>query len=412
VSKPKKLPVTVYCANKNGALWLPFTAKVFDFCEQKIFLDDNSTDSSVKIAEELGWDIYHWTGRNSMSERRNYAIGFLGNDEHKPEYLEDEELMKNIPEVRHEWIIQLDSDEEWEYTAGRYIKNFLESNIEKHMNTISIDLLNMQQGNKDIMGAIPLPRMYRKGTIWWTKDIQNNVEFSLPVGSLGITVRHHGYADPEYQWIKQWDRLPMLEDDLRNHPKDFERRKYLINVLSVITANRGDAWEQLYGQCTIAAEQFLDNKGLHRYKPSQVAMQKIMRFLWSACTRTGMTAPFVIILNRVWDYVKFHPDPWFWMFAIFRAENNHEKVIEYGEEFFKAHHKFEVSPQMVEITTYSKRYEVAEMLQFTYDGLAETMKDTKLRKKYKKRAEVWAKKKLEYWMLPEKEERNADTMAT
>ena len=405
MKQENKLPITCYCTNYNGAKWLRRTLKAVDCCEQIIFVDDDSDDDSVEIAKEFTEEIYHWTGKNSMAERRNYSIGFTGDKEYTPEFVNDPEIMDNLPEVRHEWILQLDSDELFGDNLREALINFLKNDGSK-VNTVAFDLFNMLQDERSDMGAIPLPRMFRKGTIHWEKDMQNNVEFSTPVGSIETHIQHFGYGDPVYQWLKQWDRLEILETDVRENPDDFERRKYLMNILSVLCGSSPITFERLCAHVTIAVDQFIHSKTLKKSYGSKIAMQKILRFLFGACTRIGDMSPFLVLSHvkedkkngkRLWDYVDFLPDPWYWMFIIFRSMPDYEKILEYGEGFFECMHKFQMTKQMVEVTTYGKRYEVAETLQATYQGLADQMGDMDKKKKiYERKGAVWAKKKLEY----------------
>ena len=401
-----KLPITCYCANYNGVQWLKRTLKAVDCCEQIIFVDDDSDDNSVEIAKEFTDEIYHWTGKNSMAERRNYSIGFTGNKDYTPEFVNDPEIMANLPEVRHEWILQLDSDELYSDNLRQALENFLKYDSEGIINTVSFDLINVSQGDNESMGSIPLPRMFRKGTIYWTKDMQNSVEFTAPVASVEAYILHYGYQDPTYQWIKQWDRITLLEDDVRDNPKDFERRKYLINVLSVLHGGSPITFERVCAQITVAIDQFIHTKSLKKSYGSKVAMQKIMRFLFASCARMGDASPFVVLTHvkedkkdgkTIWDYINFLPDPWYWMFLVYRSVPDYEKIIEYGEGFFKCMNNFNMTKHMVEVTTYSKQYEVAEVLQATYQGLAEMEQNNKKKRGYEQKGSMWAKKKLEFW---------------
>jgi glycosyltransferase involved in cell wall biosynthesis len=108
MKEKKKLPITGFCSCKNGEQYLRQALLSVDFCEQKIFLNDNSTDNSVKIAEELGWEVYQWTGPDDMSERRNYGIAWKGDDEITPWWME--ERLAPI-KIDHKWMLQVDHDE-------------------------------------------------------------------------------------------------------------------------------------------------------------------------------------------------------------------------------------------------------------------------------------------------------------
>lgn len=389
-----KIPVTCYVCFYNEDKWIDETLEAVSCCEQIIFLDDSEDGHGREYADKYDCEYYKWEGEDSMSERRNYAIGFRGNKKHKPNYLSAEWFdKKEMPKVKHEWILQLDADELYGDNLGQELKVFVKS-ISKECNTGAFKLFNLRKDEESSMGYISIPRLFRKGTVHWTKPIQNNIDFKGAVADIPVIIKHFGYGDPEYQLIKQWKRLPLLEKCVRDNPEDFFSRKYLINVLSIL-ASGPNTWERLYAQCAIATHKFVENKKLHDDKDSCVAMQKIMRFLFIGCQKIGNMFPWMVLAERVWEYISFHPDMWYFAFLIYAHAGNRRKIIECGEMFFKTFNNFNMTPKMIEVTTAGQKPEVAKILQQVYEELAQQTDSQKEEKRFARRAGVWGRMKLE-----------------
>ena len=110
-----KIPISVLVPIKNEALNLAKCLPLLNDFNQLLILDSQSTDDSLRIAEEYGAEIhqFHWNGK--FPKKRNWALRnlkiknewvlFLDADEYvTPEFLAElQEVIKN-PEYSGYWI--------------------------------------------------------------------------------------------------------------------------------------------------------------------------------------------------------------------------------------------------------------------------------------------------------------------
>jgi len=396
------LPVTVYCCNKNGEKYLRRVLAGVAFCDQKIFVDDGSTDNSVKIAEEFGCEIFHWTGPNHMSERRNYAVNWEGNNQITPFWTTDPELSKNHPVIKHEWIVQVDSDEVFADDFRESLENFLKHG-DHTFNAISVQLRNVyvEGGKKDqTMTTTPLPRIFKRGKVHWEQSIQNEVCYNGRTGWMPVELKHYGYGSARGHWEKQWARLKLNEDRVKASPKDLVSRGYLINCLAVLGGNPIN-FERLLAHISASIELF--KKHHKNDMSSQVVMERTLRHLWAVCAGTGAYRVFQIVLAMVREHVDWIMDVPYWQYL---CEANTEDLDpfaldQYGRKYISAmetHRKppirnIEVQSLGEEITVCKTIYEeLLRALSLSRDLSVKKEDRIKIRNDIAKRAEWWRKR--------------------
>lgn len=309
----KNLPITAFCSCKNGEPWLKHALKSVDCCEQKILLNDNSTDNSVQIAKDLGWEIWEWTGPNDMSERRNYGIGYKGDGDYTPWWVTNNQPLVKI---RHDYLLQVDHDEVFGDKTDEALEAFCESEKTgkkgQLLNAFGFYLTNvLTEGDRkgECMTATPIPRLFRVGHVHWREAIQNDTIFDGDVGWIGSTITHYGYGSWMYHWEKQWDRLPLNESRVLANPNDLMSRGYLINCLTVIGETDVLNFDRIVAQVTLSVETF---KKEHKNQGSQMIMERIMRHFFSVCSNLGKQDVFLWVLDKVGKNIDWIVDVAYW----------------------------------------------------------------------------------------------------
>lgn len=186
------LDITAFVCVRNGMTkphCLDKTLESLSFAEQLIVVNDASFDGSLGIAKKYTDEIYEWCGSDNMAERRNYAIGFKGNDRHTPEWISHPTMSKNHPVVRHDWIIYLDSDE---FIYQHDMMPSLEKEFEKVFTDNEVEAYQLFIYNLTLKGEMmtssPLMRIFKKGTVWWSGKMQHKIHHGNPVDSIQVAM--------------------------------------------------------------------------------------------------------------------------------------------------------------------------------------------------------------------------------
>ncbi len=294
------LPITAWICVKNGEPYIYQALKAVDFCDQKVLIDDGSTDQTVEIAEELGWEVYHYEGPNSMSRRRNYGIGH-----------ETPEGLKPV-NIKNEWVLQIDHDEIFDENAETRLKYWLEHG-NTSLDVYSIMLQNIYNSGPNfgkVQTEIPLPRLFRKGKVHWEFDIQNELIFEGDIGFIDTILRHYGYGTWEDHWQKQFDRLEMNEEKVRAQPNKLDNRVYLINCLSVLGERDVLNFERLVANASVALDSQKD--AIKKDKLVQATVQRLLRHLFSSFMNNGKMWQFEALLKVVEEHINWIADVPYW----------------------------------------------------------------------------------------------------
>jgi hypothetical protein len=398
-----KLPMAAYCVCGPGEKpYIERALKSVGFADQRIFVSDHADESVLSIARELGWDIFSWTGRNSMSERRNYAVGWKGDKTTKPQWTLDKQMSSHYPKLKYDWVIQVDDDEVYDRLFKDFCKQTLSDKLDG-LDAISIDLRNVFVDTGKEMSSTPLPRLFRAGKVHWEKDIQNDVIYDGGTGWMPCIMRHYGYGSLYDHWEKQWNRLLMNEQENRKKPFDLNARGYLVNCLSVVG---GDPINQarLIGHVAESITQF--NKKHKRDRGSQICIERTIRHIWATCANSGNFAVFVAILSRVEESIDWIVDVPYWKIkCAFQAEKiNWDLVDKYGREYLKAMKSHRTPPVLnVEVQSIGEEIGICEDVYSVMLNTLAGMKSVQMsvdpktysntRKEVAKRAQWWIRQK-------------------
>ena len=413
-----KLPITAYCVCRNGEEYLDGALESVSFCDEIIYVDDRSTDSSEAIAKKHGAKIYSWHGSNSMSERRNYAIGFMGTEDYKPEWLSHPWMRKNPPKPKNEWILQIDHDEcimptslvydgmGGTLTSAEVFRQFIEladggrSPVWKDIPKRTRDsigaghlvLHNVYKGEdfklstlsgletdvpaiRVMQTTVPIPRLYRRDNVYWSLSVQN-MDHLIDKKSrieIPVVIEHYGYGDAGYHFNKQFARMPQLEERVRSDPKDRHSLMYLICGLSVLMEGCPTVpdFDRLQALVQVSIWDFLGDEEAKDTKWEQITMQRVMRHFWGACHSIERYPAFMSYLNEVKQYMDYIPDVPYWEYLVGIHYQNVKVIVEKGEAFLECVKKFKrAKGQSVEVSSLSNEDGVRQTLSMIYKSMA------------------------------------------
>lgn len=329
------------------------------FCDQIVFLADNSTPGSIKIAERFKCEIHHWSGRNSMADRRNYMMQFM----------------------KHDYILMCDSDEVYDWSAYYILKDYISRPHEEYIHAVM--LINVTEDGY-VQSITPLERMFKKG-VSWEKDIQNQIKAPTTIGSMihhsqGVPLEmyHDGYGDQNKHAVKQWKRLPANESMVRKDPEDAHTRMFLINALVVAGAGQPLAFDRILANVQINIEEF-EKSGKEPLDCK--ILQKTLRFYYSACQDLNRWDIILDEVEKYWGHIKFHPDSYYWRFRCNYELRNPKESLKWGESFVKeVDDKDSITKKNIEVSTVSCRDDVIKCMLSILDSI-----DNKWAKRQKKR---------------------------
>lgn len=186
-----KLSLTIPAFNEEKNIHYPLDS-AYDFVDEVVIIDQNSTDKTVEIAKKYGGKVTVY----SVSKPKNFIKNKL----------------TAIEKATGEWILQLDADEAVSDELKNEIKELLKQK-------------NLKDGyfiprknwflNRFLMkgGVYPdyVLRLYKKNKASFKlKDLHENVQIDGEVGYLNNALLH--YADPNFsRYLMRWDRYTTFD---------------------------------------------------------------------------------------------------------------------------------------------------------------------------------------------------------
>jgi len=337
------LPITAYITGKNGGSFLHNCLSSIWFCDQIIYVDDSSWDGSWSVAKEYATEMYRWYGPNSMAERRNYAIGYEGEEDYVPYWTTHETMKDNHPTVENEWIIYIDDDEELVQGDNlpdmyQMFKTFIDGtnpHLKADRDEAGFLLLMNTTGKQqtEIMSQSPLMRMFKTGTVSFRKDVQNKSIHGDPVGVMPVRLMHYGYGDSAYKFKKLHKRLGFLESDADENCKDISRLNYLINNLASYAQNNNHL-ERIYALYEAIKRVFKDSPNRKR-DDMKTILFLATRSLWKSFFKNKYVDHFLTAIDEVYNEIKEIPDVNHWLTVASSVNGDLDGMIKYGEGFIK-----------------------------------------------------------------------------
>lgn len=336
------------------------------FCDQIVFLADRSTKRSIEIAKRFNCDIHQWTGENSMSARRNYA-------------------MKHM---KHDYILMCDSDEIYDWSTYEILREYMKKPDD--VSIFAVRLVNVTTDG-EVQSVTPLERMFKKD-VKWENPIQNQLwapsnEARIIENNLGVvTLYHDGYGDAAKHAMKQWERIPLNEASVRDND-DTHTRMFLINALTVAGANQYMPFERILANVEVNIAEF------DKSEKSNIdckILQKTLRFYYCSCGERGKWGVFLDKLQKYYHYVDYHPDSIYWMHRCNYELRRPKDATKYGEKFIKAIDNPEIAQKNIEVTTLGLRDEVIHCMICCWQNTEP--RDNREKKYLEKRVKYWMKK--------------------
>ena len=194
---------------------------------EQIVVDTGSTDSTVKLAEEMGAKVYHFEWVDDFSAARNYAID----------------------QASGNWIAVFDADEYMTPEDAGRLLGFL---CELHMNPEMSDkykvllcqLLNIDDDGKP-MSRYSAMRIFRNvPEIHYAGSVHEHL-LADPNSVLwvdDIKIIHTGYSKSAYKEKNKTERnIKILRTELTKNPEDMYLKAYLADTLRLRTDNKSRA---------------------------------------------------------------------------------------------------------------------------------------------------------------------------
>ena len=178
---------------------------------EQIVVDTGSTDGTVELAKKMGAKVFHFTWNNDFSAAKNYALS----------------------RAKGNWIAFLDADEWFPKEDGSKILNLLQQlHPAGNIHVLRTRLANVDQKGT-IMDVFCQDRIFRNDpNLRYRYRIHE--ELYLKQGSIGLCdgqnelmILHSGYESPELRPEKGRRNVPLLKQDLEEHPRDAMRWLYL-----------------------------------------------------------------------------------------------------------------------------------------------------------------------------------------
>lgn len=333
--------------------------KSIEFCEQIIFVDDCSTDGSLKEASKYTDEIYMWYGSDSMAERRMYAIGHKGNKHITPEYLSNDRMKDNVPVVKHDWTLYIDSDEVIAHPKGlEHIKSEFTRIMDTDNEGAAMLLVNLlRDGKGTVQTTSALLRFFKSGTLWFRGKIQHRVEHGQPVEGIDVNLLHFGYGDKRSHSKKFLDRLPALQLDNAENPTEMSRRRYVINNLCALASNQKH-FQEAVEQIDKYIELFLESD---KKKDDQMLMAATIRHAYPMIMKFGQYEMIEQIMEHVGEFVAWAPDMPYYRFVC--ALHTNKDIVEHAESYFKAiEDMMSGNTPNMECESLNKRYAIARTM--------------------------------------------------
>lgn len=143
------------------------------FCDELIVVDDNSSDSTVKIAKKLGAKIYEHALNNDFAAQHNWIL----------------------EQIKSTWVLFVDADEIVSSELATEIKKAIEDIQYKGFFIKRSDFMwGRQLKYGDLLGAKVL-RLARHGAGYWRGQVHEHWKVEGKIGNLKNSLQHYPHAN-------------------------------------------------------------------------------------------------------------------------------------------------------------------------------------------------------------------------
>lgn len=167
------MKLTAIILTKNEEANLPRCLHSLKFCDQIIVIDDNSKDNTVKIASEMGAEVFVRSLNNNFSNQRNFALD----------------------KIKSGWVLFLDADEEVSDKLKVEILNVIEeTNISAYFLRRQ-DIFMGEVLKHGESGNTELLRLGQVGKGKWKRRVHEVWEVKSKGGVLKSPLFHYAHSN-------------------------------------------------------------------------------------------------------------------------------------------------------------------------------------------------------------------------
>ena len=182
-SEPKVTGV-VLCLNE--AENLPRCLKSLSWCEEIIVIDSGSCDGSQEIALRLGARVIEHcqAGTFNISEQRNWALIHA--------------------EIKSDWILFLDADEEIGTACSSEIRRTIRSSANRNGYELTPRYWFLGRWLKRTQGYPNWhPRLLRQGSMYFEGGVWESFSTSLDIGRINEPYEHYAFSKGIDDWLQR-----------------------------------------------------------------------------------------------------------------------------------------------------------------------------------------------------------------
>ncbi len=254
-------PLTAVVLTRNEESNIACCLRSLEWCDERVIVDDNSSDRTCEIAGELGARILH-RGFDTFAGQRNWALEF-GN-------------------LKHDWVLMLDADER--------ATPELQKEIEQRLPGTAPDVVGFRMCRKTMFlgrwlkrsDGFPvwIMRLVRKGQIEF--EDQGHGEVPIPqtsgrLESIQTPFLHEPFSHGISQWVSRHNRYSTREAELEHSDSVHWNARELIS--------RDPAAERALSAAT------------HRRLPCRPVLRFLYQYLWKGGIwegRSGLAFSFLM----------------------------------------------------------------------------------------------------------------------
>ncbi|MBI2611391.1 glycosyltransferase family 2 protein [Candidatus Gottesmanbacteria bacterium] len=197
--------ISAVILTNNSAKYLEKCLSSLSFCSEKIVIDDESTDDTLKIAKDLGAIVFNRKLNGNFADQRNFGL----------------------TNATPPWVLFIDSDELVSKELSEEIKEAIKSNQYNGYFIPRLDIFDGKILKFGETGNIKLLRLAKKDVGRWERKIHETWHIKGPIGELKSPILH--YPHPTVR-----EFLSEINDYSTLHAQELRKEGKMANVFTII----------------------------------------------------------------------------------------------------------------------------------------------------------------------------------
>jgi glycosyltransferase involved in cell wall biosynthesis len=224
------------------------------YVDEVIVIDTGSTDESVRIAQELGANVYFYSWSEDFAEARNASLQYV---------------------KESDWVLVIDSDEEFIWHGPKSLREWLKEQ-QPDKTIVAFECFHYEISHPLLLSVTHAERLFSPAFFRFEGVIHEKLVSIHKRGHRSLCLcphasfRHYGYST-EYHELKSDRNIHLLQKARENNPSEGLNYRYLANE----TYNVGKYIESI--QFAVTALSLLSNT--ETYSRAQSHYYKIMALL-------------------------------------------------------------------------------------------------------------------------------------